>query len=212
MQISWLGHACFLIETQKGIKIITDPYEPGSYSGQLNYQPVNLEADIVTISHKHPDHNFSQPFKKAKILASAEKFELVDTRVEGILSYHDNQKGKARGANIIFIISAEGLKIAHFGDLGTLDLDYAKLENIDIAFVPVGGIFTLYHEEIEELYRKLKPKIFIPMHFKTPKIEFKISTVEEFLKGKDFERRKVLEVNKENINSFKKIAVLDYLR
>jgi L-ascorbate metabolism protein UlaG (beta-lactamase superfamily) len=208
-----MGHACFLIETAKGTKIITDPYEPGSYGGAVGYSAVNIDANIVTVSHKHPDHNFTRGFKNAKILDKEGIFKIDDVEVKGILSYHDNQKGKARGTNIIFVFSADSINVVHFGDLGTIDIDYEALGNIDIALFPIGGVFTIEAEEIEALYKKLNPKICIPMHFKTPKLGFDIATVEEFLKGKkEVERKKILEVTPQNINSFKKIAVLEYLR
>ena len=56
MRISWMGHSCFLIETDEGTKIITDPYEPGGYGGAVGYQPVRVKADVVTVSHQHADH------------------------------------------------------------------------------------------------------------------------------------------------------------
>ncbi|MDP2922942.1 MAG: MBL fold metallo-hydrolase [Candidatus Omnitrophota bacterium] len=213
MKISWMGHACFLIETDKGTKIITDPYEPGSYQGAVGYSAVDIDADIVTISHKHPDHSFTKGFKKARIIDKEGVFKVGDVEIKGILSYHDNQKGKARGTNVIFVISADGINIAHFGDLGTTNIDYQELGAVDIALLPIGGVFTIEADEIEQLYKKVNPKICIPMHFKTPKLGFSIATVEEFIRGKkEVEKRKTLEVNPQNINSFKKIVVLDYLR
>jgi L-ascorbate metabolism protein UlaG (beta-lactamase superfamily) len=179
----------------------------------VGYSAVDIEADIVTVSHKHPDHNFIKSFKKAKILEKEGIFKVADAQINGILSYHDNQKGKARGTNIIFVISADGIKVAHFGDLGAIDIDYQVLGDIDVALLPVGGVFTIEASEIEQLYKKINPKICIPMHFKTPKLGFGIASVEEFLKGKtDVQRQKTLEVNPQNIGSFKKIVVLDYLR
>jgi len=212
-----MGHACFLLETNKGTKIITDPYEPWSYQGAVDYGPIDIDADIVTVSHKHPDHNFTRGFSKAKIFDKEGIFEVADIEIKGVLSYHDNQKGKFRGTNIIFVFNAEGIKIVHFGSLGTLDIDYEALGAIDVALLPVGGVFSIEAREIDELYEKIKPKIFIPMLFKTPKLrwDFDIAGIEEFLKYKDkedFERRKILEVNPQNINSFKKIVILDYLR
>jgi L-ascorbate metabolism protein UlaG (beta-lactamase superfamily) len=213
MKISWMGHACFLLEIDKGIKIITDPYEPGSYSGAIGYSAVDVPADIVTISHKHPDHSFAKGFPKAKIIDKEGNYQLNEVKIKGVLSYHDDEQGRARGTNIIFVINAEGLNIAHFGDLGTSDIEYQKIGNIDIALVPVGGIFTIAASEATAILEKFNPKIFIPMHFKTPKLGFGIDTVEEFIKGKkDVEERKSLEVTPANINSFKKIVVLDYLR
>ena len=212
MKISLMGHACFLIETEKGIKIITDPYEPGSYSGAVGYSPVNIEANIVTVSHQHYDHNYTKNFTKAAIVDKEGKIKINGIDIEGIGSFHDKEKGALRGRNIIFVIETEGLKIVHFGDLGTLNIAYDELNNTDIALAPIGGTFTLDAKEAETLLKKINPKIFIPMHFKTPKLKFDISGVDEFLKNKDYEKRDKLHVTKDSINSFKKIVVLNYQR
>lgn len=212
MKISWLGHASFLLETNQGTKIITDPYESGGYAGAVGYGSINVEADIVTVSHQHSDHNYTQGLGEPRIVNKETKVTIKDVEIEGIASYHDEKKGKLRGKNIIFIIKVEGLKIIHFGDLGTKDIDYSRFQNIDIALIPVGGIFTLDAKGATEVLKQINPKITIPMHFKTPKLGFDIEGVDKFLIGKDYERRDSLEVNSQNINSFKKVIVLDYQR
>jgi L-ascorbate metabolism protein UlaG (beta-lactamase superfamily) len=54
MKIKWYGQAAFLIISDSGTRIITDPYTPGGFG--LNYAPIAEDADIVTISHDHADH------------------------------------------------------------------------------------------------------------------------------------------------------------
>ncbi len=213
MRITWLGHSAFLLETKSGTKIITDPYESGSYSGALGYSPINIQADIVTVSHEHADHNYTQELKEAEIVDKIDKITVKDVEIEGILSYHDETKGTLRGQSIIFIIHTEGFKIVHFGDLGTEDIDIEKFKNIDIAMVPVGGTFTLNANSATKILEKITPKVTIPMHFKTSKLGFDIDGVEKFLESQeDYEKRDVLEVNQQNISSFKKIVVLEYQR
>ena len=212
MKISWLGHASFLLETKAGVKIITDPYESGSYDGALGYEPINLKPDIVTISHQHPDHNYIQDLGQPAIVDKDGKTVIKDIEIEGILSYHDKAEGKDRGQVIIFIITLDGLRIAHFSDLGTLDVDYTKLQGLDIALVPVGGVFTIDAKEATELIDKINPRMTIPMHFKTPKLGFDILGVEEFLEVKDYQTENILEVTSESLNSFKPIVVLNYQR
>jgi L-ascorbate metabolism protein UlaG (beta-lactamase superfamily) len=214
MKISWLGHACFLLESDSGTKIITDPYEQGSYSGAIGYGPINIEPHIVTVSHQHADHNYIEDFSgKAEIVDKPGKFKIKDVEIEGIQTYHDEQSGTQRGKNIIFLFTISNLRIAHFGDIGTLDIDYERLKNIDIVLIPVGGTFTIDAQQATAVLSELTPKIAIPMHFKTPKLGFDIEGVEEFLKDKqEWERRDVLEVTPQNINSFKKIVVLEYQR
>ena len=59
MKIKWCGHATFLITTASGLKILTDPYEPGGYDGALAYGSISEKIDIAVVSHDHPDHNWS---------------------------------------------------------------------------------------------------------------------------------------------------------
>ena len=213
MKISWLGHSCFLLETSQGTKLITDPYESGGYDGAVGYDPINLKADIITVSHKHPDHNNVRGFKDALVVGETGEASIKDIKIKGMLSYHDNQKGRLRGENIIFTIYSDGLKIVHFGDLGEKDIDLTHFSDIDIAMVPVGGTFTIDAVIASQLIREVQPKITIPMHFETPKLKFNIDGVEKFLKiNSDYEKKNCLAVNRENIDSFKKIVVLQYQR
>lgn len=216
MKISFMGHAAFLLETQKGTKIITDPYEPGSYSGAVGYSSINVSADIVTVSHQHADHNYIKEFSTAEIVDKAGSFTIKDVQIQGFSSYHDQQKGKERGEIIIFIINADGLKIVHFSDLGTTDIDLDKLKNIDIALIPVGGTFTLDAKEATKLLGQINPKIIIPMHFKTPKLGFDLLGVDTFLSGKvNIEKKDSLEVTRQDIDSLQQegnVVVLNYQR
>ncbi|MCM8787779.1 MAG: MBL fold metallo-hydrolase [Candidatus Omnitrophica bacterium] len=212
MKISWLGHAAFLLETTSGTKIITDPYQTGSYSGAVKYDPINIKPNIVTVSHQHFDHNYIDKMRGANIVDKEGVYKILDVEIEGILSYHDNKKGAERGKNIIFIIKADNLKVVHFGDLGTTDLNYEKLKDIDVAFLPVGGTFTIDASYATAILEKINPRITIPMHFKTKKLLFDIDPVDIFLKDKDFDERTTIEVNISNINSFKKIVLLQHLR
>jgi len=213
MKISWLGHACFLLETSQGSRLITDPYESGGYGGAVGYSPINLKADAITVSHDHADHNNIKDFKNALIISEEGKTAIKDVEIEGILSYHDKDKGQSRGENIIFTIQTEGLKIVHFGDLGTKDIDLSCFKDIDIALVPVGGTFTIDAAEASQLIREINPKIAIPMHYKTAKLGFDIDGVDKFLKiNPDCQEKNCLEVELDNIGLFKKIVVLKYQR
>jgi len=78
--------------------------------------------------------------------------------------------------------------------------------------IPTGGTFTLSAKEATTLLDKIKPKVTIPMHFKTLKLGFEIDKVDTFLKGKDYENKDILEITKENIGSFRKVIVLNHQR
>jgi len=63
MKVKWYGHAAFLITSGQGMKIITDPYEPGGFGGAIGYGPIPDEADIVLVTHDHGDHNYVRGLK-----------------------------------------------------------------------------------------------------------------------------------------------------
>jgi len=213
MKISWFGHSCFSIELISGTKIITDPYKPQAYSGSVKYMPIGEGADIVTVSHHHADHDFTEGVPAKEVFDKEGTYTIGDIKIETVSSYHDDAGGSQRGKNIIFIINAEGMRVAHFGDLGTLDIDYGKLTNIDIAMVPVGGVFTIDYKDAGVLLEKLQPKIFIPMHFKTHKIEFDIDGVDKFVKDKNnVEEKDILEVDKDSLPVSPTIVILNHTR
>lgn len=179
MQITWLGQACFKIQG-KEVTIITDPYEK-----KIGLNLPNLNADIVTVSHDHYDHNNSKDIKgQPFIIATPGEYEIKKVFIWGIPSWHDTKEGAERGANVIFIIQLEDIKIAHLGDLGTMlsDEQLEKLEGVDIVMIPVGGTYTLDGKKAAELINQIEPRIVIPMHHKIPKLKIKLDDVDKFCK------------------------------
>ena len=184
MQIKWLGHATFLITSQTGVKIIIDPYTVDSH---IHYGPLNEFADIVTVSHGHGDHSNAQAIKgNPQVLNSAGVKSLKGIAIKGVMAFHDAVNGTKRGKNIIYCYKVDGIDICHLGDLGhTLDKQQLdEIGHVDILIVPVGGFFTIDAKEANTVVDEIKPKIVIPMHYKTPKTDHPIVDVEEFLKGK----------------------------
>ena len=187
MKIKWYGHAAFLITSDEGTKIIIDPYEPGAFGGQLSYGKIKDQADIVLTSHDHADHNYTQdlPGTPQVVKGSGPK-TLKGVSIKGVSTYHDPSKGNERGANTIFTIKINNIQLCHLGDLGHLlsDKELAEIGPVDILLIPVGGFFTIDPREATRVAEQIKPRILIPMHFKTGKCGFSIAPVEDFLKGK----------------------------
>ena len=175
MKIKWLGHACFLITADSGIKIITDPYEAG-FRGILNYGPIKETADIVTISHQHGDHNYLRDLQGSpQVVQGTGKWRIKDIDFVGISSYHDRVSGQERGHNTIFCFTVDRINICHCGDLGhPLDEESIRsLDHIDVLLVPIGGPPpTLELHEAISLWEKLQTSVVIPMHFRNEKCTF----------------------------------------
>ena len=192
MKIKWYGHAAFLITSDQGTKIIIDPYEPGAFGGQLSYGKIKDQVDIVLTSHDHADHNYTQdlPGTPQVVKGSGSK-TIKGISMKGISTYHDPSKGSERGSNTIFTLKMDNIQLCHLGDLGHLlsDKELAEIGPVDILLIPVGGFFTIDPKEATRVAEQIKPKILIPMHFKTQKCEFPIAPVEDFLKGKTNTKR-----------------------
>ena len=187
MKIKYIGHACFLITTDSGTRIITDPYEPGSFDGAVKYKPVGESADIVLISHGHADHNHAASVSGDPRIVDEAGACLVDgIDILGVATYHDTSGGYERGSNIIFRFEADRLALCHMGDIGhTLDDATARqLKPVDVLMLPVGGFFTIGSAEADTLIDLLMPGLVIPMHFKTEGVDFPIAPVDDFLSGR----------------------------
>jgi L-ascorbate metabolism protein UlaG (beta-lactamase superfamily) len=211
MRIKWLGHASFLITSELDQRIITDPYHTDSH---LFYNPINESAEIVTMSHGHGDHNNVKIIKGSpEILAAAGTQQIKGIEIKAIPVFHDGNRGSQRGNNLIFCFNIDGLNLCHLGDLGhRLSPDLISgIEPVDVLFMPVGGFFTVDAMEATEIAQSINPKIIFPMHYKTPKTDYPIAAVDEFLKNKKAVRRldiSEIEINKNSLPERTEIIVL----
>jgi len=191
MQITWKGQACFSITAQRNkqeqVRLVIDPFDP---SIGLNLPP--LEADIVLSTHDHSDHNNIKGVKGASpsggepfAITGPGEYEIKDVFVRGILSFHDEKQGSERGTNAIYAIETEGMRLCHLGDLGQAELtedQVSKIGNVDILFVPVGGVYTIGAKAAANIVHQVEPRIVIPMHYMLPKLKFKLEKADDFLR------------------------------
>ncbi len=199
-----MGHSSFLIRTREA-KIVTDPFSPSVVG--LKYPKV--EADIVTLSHLHDDHNYREGIKGEPLFIDwPGEFEKNKVRIFGYQSFHDNKKGEERGANTIFKFEAENLSILHCGDLGHL-LDDSLVEEIgsvDVLLIPTGGFYTINAQEAAKVVNEIEPSLVIPMHYQNPDMNPQLSAnmqpVGDFLKeigAEDTQAVEKLSIKKEDL-------------
>ena len=184
MKIKFLGHATFVITSDAGVKIITDPYEVGP---DLTYGEITESADIVTVSHHHHDHgNVAAVKGNPAVVSRAGGLTAKGIEFRGIASYHDEAGGSLRGNNIIFCFELDGIRVCHLGDLGHLldDKQVKEIGSVDILLIPVGGNYTIDAKAATQVCNQLRPKVIIPMHYKTEKGLPEIAGVDGFLLGK----------------------------
>lgn len=187
MKVKWYGHAAFYLISENGLRLITDPYEPGAFGGAIGYGPITDEADIVLISHDHADHNYVKGLKgKPQVIKGKGIHHYKDLEIKGISAYHDEGKGSQRGENTIFCFKLDEINVCHLGDLGHIPQEeqLKEIGNVDLLLIPVGGVYTIGPAQAAKTMEKIQPKIAIPMHYKTPRCGFSLAPVEEFTKGK----------------------------
>jgi L-ascorbate metabolism protein UlaG (beta-lactamase superfamily) len=210
MDITWLGHSCFVVKGKEET-IITDPYHP-----DLGYRLGNPEADIAIMSHSHPGHSYVEGVaNEPKQIRSPGEYEIGGTFITGIAAFHDNKKGELRGRNTIYVIEMDGITLCHLGDLGhPLSPQLVEeLGDINILFLPVGEVSTIPVDTAAEIVRQLEPPVVIPMHYKTEAFKGDLSLVDKFLdkmRIRELEAKPKLSITSSTLPGSTQIVVLNY--
>ena len=192
VELTWWGHAMFALTASDGTRVLLDPYS------EIGYQiptAAELSAQVVTLSHDHPDHSNVTLAGEATVLRglTADGWASVDetfddTRIFSIDAFHDNSEGSERGRDALFVIETADLRIAHLGDIGQAELTLEQLDalgQIDVLLIPVGGVFTVDAAGATDIVGQIGPRIVVPMHYGTAVLAFDLDPVEAFLEGKD---------------------------
>ncbi len=196
MDITYLGQASFRIKG-KNAAVVLDPF-----SNDIGIKFPKVEADIVTVTHDHPDHNNisgvgGEPF----VVRGPGEYEVAGVEIVAVASFHDNKSGAERGKNTIYNLKIDKINVAHLGDLGQDSLTEQQVEelgNVDILFLPVGGYYTIDAGTAAKIASQLEPKIIIPMHYLDSETNITVlEPVEKFLK----------EIGKEDIEATTKFTI-----
>jgi L-ascorbate metabolism protein UlaG (beta-lactamase superfamily) len=189
VQVRWYGQSAFALAG--GAKsVFIDPFgdmESARARGMTWSYPAiaDATADLLLVTHEHGDHNAVQVVGGVKqtVRSSAGTFDTPIGRVVGIASEHDPVAGTQRGANVIYVFETDGIRVCHMGDFGQSQLRAEQVEaigEIDLLFVPVGGMATINGRAAAELVEQLDPSWVVPMHYRTPAISF-LETADGFL-------------------------------
>lgn len=211
MELTWLGHSCFRLRG-KDATLITDPPDPTT-----GYSLGRLSADIVTISHNHPGHNFVKTITgDPKIIDGPGEYEVHQILISGVQTYHDRERGKLLGRNTAYLITMDDVQFCHLGDLGdTLD-DRAQeaLSGADVLLVPVGGSAALDAERAVEVIAQIEPRLVVPMHYATPAYKpGGLDPVDKFLREMGVEASEPLPklaITKASLPSEPQVVLLTY--
>ncbi len=215
MDITWLGHSCFRIKGKEAV-VITDPCHPS-----LGYSLGKLQANIVTLSHFHPGHCYTETItSEFKLIKGPGEYELGGTFITGIATWHDADQGKKLGKNTVYLLEMDGMTLCHLGDIGHLPASelIEDIGDIEVLFLPVGGVSTIGGSTAAEIVRRLTPKVVIPMHYKTAALARELEPVDKFLKELGIKERlsqPKLSISRSTLSSAatsSQVVILDYTR
>lgn len=167
-RLTFVGHATFLIESPKGIRIVTD------YN---DYVRTPVIPDIATMNIAHDSHYSMAPDSRIKHVLpgwnprgngpAEHDLQLGDVHVRNIsTNIRDFGGGTREFGNSIFVFEIGGLCIAHLGHLHhTLTVQQlGQIGQMDVLLVPVDGGYTLDLDGMVEVLKALKARLMIPMH------------------------------------------------
>jgi len=210
MEITWLGHSCFKLRGKQAT-VITDPYSPN-----LGYSLGKQTASIVTVSHQHPGHSFTDGIGgNPRLVTGPGEYEISNVLIIGVPTFHDKDRGSTRGKNTVYLIEIDEVSICHLGDLGHIltNEQVEELGNVDVLLLPVGGVSTINATVATEVVRQLEPKTVIPMHYKTPAVNLELEPVDRFLKeigAHDICSQAKLTLTKSSLPISTQVVLLDY--
>lgn len=179
MDIIWHGHSCFRLSERNMISVVTDPYD----AARIGYKPLKLKAQVVTISHDSPGHNYLDGVSgREYVLQGPGEYEIGGVFINGTMMY--NKKAGQPRRNIVYVMAFNDLTVAHLGDLDHVpnQSEVDAMGAIDIALVPVGGGAGLHASQAAEVVSLVEPSIVIPMHYQTPYTHLSLDPVDRFLR------------------------------
>ena len=179
------------IETVSGIRIYIDIADP-----QLVIKPPKAGDILLTTHSHHPDHYnsvFADSFPGKKLIAEEGVIEDAGCKVTGIKAIHnmgDPYLSKG-GTDYIYMIEADGVKIAHFGDIGQekfTDDQLPLLKGLDVAIMQFENQYSgmpAGSDKGYNLMKEIQPKIIIPTHIQDVSIKKACSMWQSYFYSKN---------------------------
>lgn len=214
MEITWYGHSCFRL-TERGLPtVVTDPFD----HRVAGYEALKLKADIVTVSHDAPGHNFVAGVKgKSQVLTGPGEYEIGGVFITGVQTNGHAKRAEGEPRNTLYVFDFDGVTVAHLGDLQRVlsQTEVEMLGSVQVVLVPVGGGGGLSASKAVEVISLLEPGIVIPMHYSTSASLLPLAPVNKFLKEMglgDIEPQPSLKITRSMIPDQTRVVVLSYER
>ncbi len=226
MRIKWYGHAAFGLFPTSGPSIITDPYTPD----EIGYAPINDTADIVLISsddddgHCRADLITGNPLvvNALKVARDDGRTEALGTRITAIeaAEWDLHPEHEVPGQNGMYRFDLDGIGFAHMGDVGNplTDAQQGFFAGTDVLFALAGGYLTIELPDLMEMIHRMRPRLVIPMHFRTltyrPRNTMWIESFLAHFKEEDidFAFSSEIELEPTDIPEHTRVLVMDYVR
>lgn len=162
MEITWLGHSCFAIKGKEAT-VVTDPYSPS-----IGRTLPAVKANVVTVSHDDPNHNFAEGVEgNPKVIRRPGEYEVKGVFINGLANFRDSERGQRLGRNVVYLIEMEGVWLCHLGDIGHVpsSQQVEEMSEVGVLFIPVGGESNIDAGTATEIVRLLDPRVVVPMHY-----------------------------------------------
>lgn len=186
MRLTWYGHACFRLEGS-GVSIICDPYTPEN----AGLSPPPDSADWVVMSSALDEaHSCWQAVPGSPRILNAldavgEPVALVDgVEVTAVAAMEGEDRPDDPKANAMYLLTLDGVRVCHMGDIGR-PLTEAQLAllrgRVDVLLALAGGGQTIPLLDLDVALDGIRPRLVVPMHYRTPRIRYSLGPLDDFL-------------------------------
>lgn len=214
MEITWFGHSCFRLSERNMATVVTDPYD----HRVAGYEALKLKADIVTISHDAPGHNFVSAVRgKPHVLTGPGEYEIGGVFITGVQTNGHGKRSGDEPRNTLYVFDFDGVTVAHLGDLRRVpsQMEIEALGTVHVALVPVGGGGGLSAAKAAEVVSLIEPGIVVPMHYATSASLIKLAPLSKFLKEMglgEIPAQDSLKITRGSLPEETRVVVLNYAR
>ncbi|MEM6825679.1 MAG: MBL fold metallo-hydrolase [Pseudomonadota bacterium] len=226
MKITWYGHAAFGLTPQNGPRTVTDPYTPEG----VGYAPIRDTAELVLISsddddaHCRADLISGEPVvvNALEVAQSGGRANAAGITIDAIeaAEWDHHPDHPIPGQNGMYRWEMDGIKFAHMGDVGNrlTEAQQNFFQNTDVLFALAGGYLTILLPDLMEMVHRTKPKLVIPMHFRTLTYKPRNTMwIESFLahfadERVDFACNHTVDLKADDVPERTRVLVMDYVR
>ena len=226
MKVTWFGHAAFRLLPAEGPSVITDPYTPEG----VGYAPIRETSDLVIISSDDDDAHCRADLIEGNpevanaltIAQSGGSVTAAGLEIAAIeaAEWDHHPEHEVPGQNGMYRFTLDGMTCAHMGDVGNplTEAQQDFFQDVDVLFALAGGYLTIELPDLMEMIHRVRPKLVIPMHFRTltyrPRntmwIESFLSNFKE--EDVDFACAHTVDITKDDIPDRTRVLVMDYVR